>query len=69
MCFWEVILLGYKGGCNGNGTGMWHMVGGEHFFEVSLRGAKHFFMVIKGGAKHFLMVIEGGRRDFFSKKY
>ena len=46
---------------------MAHGGGGEHFFEVSLRGAKHFFMVIKGGAKHFLMVIEGGRRDFFSK--
>ena len=50
----KLIDLGL-GGCNGNETCMWHIMGGgKHFFEVSFRGGRTLFSV----------KFKGGRRDF-----
>ena len=56
-----------KGGCNGNGTGMWPMVrGGEHFFELSFRGGEHFFQLSLRGSEAFFHGYKRGGEEIFS---
>ena len=47
---------------------MWPMVGGEHFFEVSLRGGEAFFHGHKRGGKAFSHGHRGGGEEIFSAK-
>ena len=55
-----------QGGCNGNGTGMWPMVGGEHFFGVSFTEGEHFFQLSLRGGEAFFHGYKRGGEEIFS---